>query len=288
MRGEGASRMDADLHLKKMLNNELKRAKVLTVASGKGGVGKTNIAANLAICLAASGQKVVLLDADLGLANIDVVMNVNSKYNLWHYVNGQKSLDEITHLGPSGVEIICGGSGLADLADMSQFHRQRLINELEELQETADYIIIDAGAGIGKSVVGFCQASDQVLVVATPEPTAMTDSYSMIKVLAKSGYEGKMSMVVNMANSRKEGKQVYRQIADVAMRFLNIPVYEAGILLRDEKVSASVRARKPLVYSYPKSESASTLVAMAARICNRTKVKDSSVGFFKKVVNWFF
>ena len=279
---------NARLHLQNMVSQNLHSGTVITVASGKGGVGKTNIAANLSICLGAAGLKVVLLDADLGLANLDVVMNVNSKYNLWHFINGQKSLADISHEGPGGIEVICGASGLGDLADLSQFHRQRLIRELEQMQNDSDVIVIDAGAGIGKSVIAFCLASDQVLVVATPEPTSMTDAYSMIKVLAMNDYQGKISVVVNMANSRKEAKQVYRQISDVAMRFLNTPVYEAGILLKDEKMEASVRMRKPVVYSFPKSQITGDFAAMAARFSNSSLKKCHNEGFFRKVVNWLF
>lgn len=273
--------------LKKVMDEKLQRCKVITVASGKGGVGKTNIAANLAICLAVTGQKVVLLDADLGLANLDVLMNLNSKYSLWHYINGQKSLNEIVHSGPGGVDVICGGSGLSEMADMGQFQRQRLISELESVQQTADTMIIDTGAGIGKSVIGFCNSSDDVLVVVTPEPTSITDAYSLIKVLVSSGYKGRVNLVINKAANKKEARQVYRQISDVAMRFLNTPVYEAGLLLRDEKVVSAVKSRSPFVLSYPKSQATAAVAGMAARLTKEVKIESSSEGFFKKVVNWF-
>jgi flagellar biosynthesis protein FlhG len=276
------------MHLHQMMARELERAKVLAVTSGKGGVGKTNLAANLSVCLGASGKKVVALDADLGLGNLDVLMNIKARHNLWHMMKGQKTLEEIISHGPCGVEIICGGSGLEELANLNLFQRERLMNELDGLQQNRDAIVIDTGAGINSSVLGFCQAADHTLVVTTPEPTAMTDAYAMIKVLSVHNYTGKISLVVNMTQSIFEGKKVYRHLADVARRFLNVTVYEAGVLCKDENVSASVRKREPVVLGYPKSEITSSLVAMSARLWKGSTVNNRSDSFFQKVANWFF
>lgn len=274
--------------LEQRMAQESGRAKVLAIASGKGGVGKTNIAANLAICLAASRKKVVLVDADLGLGNLDIIMNVNSKYNLWHVAQGQRSLEDVVHIGPGGVEVICGGSGLEDMANLSTFQRQRLLEELDTFQNSSDLILIDTSAGINQSVVGFCRASDHVLVVTTPDPSAMTDAYAMIKVLNAQNYSGQISLVVNMAQSVAEGKKIYRQLADVAQRFLNRTLYDAGVLCRDDKLAASVRMRKPVVLAHPRAQVSSALIAMAARLSKGAEVKTSGEGFFRKVVNWFF
>lgn len=279
------NKQSACLH--QMMAEKSKRAKILAITSGKGGVGKTNITANLSICLAASNKKVTVLDADLGLGNLDVVMNINSKYNLWHVVTGQKSLEEVIHVGPGDVEVICGGSGFEELANLNHFQQQRLISELDSLVNTNDVVLIDTGAGIGKTTIGFCLASDHTLVVTTPEPTAMTDAYAMIKVLRSHNYEGQISVAVNMANSVSEGKKVYRQIADVARRFLNVDVYEAGVLCRDDKLATSVRMREPVVLGFPRARITSSLVAMAARLSKGTAVRSRQEGFFHKVVNWF-
>jgi flagellar biosynthesis protein FlhG len=264
-----------------------KQASVIAITSGKGGVGKTNIAANLAICLAASHKKVVLVDADFGLANLDVILNINSKYNISHVLNGSKSLEEISQTGPAGVEIICGASGLESLAEISQFQRQRLVDELARMQDNADAIIIDTAAGINKSVLGFCLASDHVLVVTTPEPTAMTDAYAMIKVIASHDYNGRVSLIVNMASSISEGRKVYQQIADVVRRFVGIQIYEAGVLIKDEKLSVAVRKRRPVVLAFPRSYISSSIIALAARMakCSAAKVQDR--GFFRKLADWF-
>ncbi|MBW8034335.1 MAG: MinD/ParA family protein [Planctomycetes bacterium] len=275
-------------YLESVMSAQSQKTRVIAITSGKGGVGKTNIAANLAICLAASNKKVVLFDADLGLGNIDVIMNINSRYNLTQVISGQKELHEIINIAHAGVDVICAGSGIAELANINQFQLQRLIDELEELENNTDILIIDTGAGISNTVMNFCTAADNVLVVTTPEPTAMTDAYAMIKVLAARNFDGRISLVVNMANSIPEGKRIYRQVADVAMRFLNLPVYEAGIICKNDQVTKSVKSRKPVVLNYPKAKVTSEIAAMAARLSrNQTPMKKKN-SFFKRVVNCFF
>src|SRR3989339_1555055 len=152
------------IQLKEVIGNCRYGAKIMAIASGKGGVGKSNIAANLAVCLAASGKKVALVDADMSLGNIDVIMNCCSKYNISHLLDGRKTIEEIIHTSPQGVDVICGASGLENLADISEFQRQRLLKELSRLQEDYDVIIIDNAAGINKTVIGFCIACHHSLV----------------------------------------------------------------------------------------------------------------------------
>ncbi len=263
-----------------------KKAGVVAVASGKGGVGKTNISANLAVCIASTGRKVVLIDADFSLGNMDVVMGVESRYNVWHLINGGRRVSEVTSIGPCGVEILCGASGIESLADLNDFHRQRLLGELEWLSDEADVVVVDCAAGIGKSVTGFCMAADHVLVVTTPEPAAMTDAYATIKVLVMRKFQGRISVIVNMADSAAEGKRVYRQIAKVARQFLGIHLYEGGVVLRDEKLRSAVRRQMPVVLAYPKSPVSTSLAAIASRL-TRERIAGDEKGFFRKVVNWF-
>lgn len=276
------------MYLQKSKENPSSGAMIIAITSGKGGVGKTNIATNLSLCMAADNQRVVLMDADLGLGNLDVLMNLNSRYNLSHVVAGKRTLQEITQIGPNGVEVICGGSGIESLANLSTFQRQRLIEELDGLQERSDVIVIDTGAGIHSTVIGFCLAADHTLVVTTPEPTAMTDAYAMIKVLASKGYTGRISLLVNMAQSLAEGKKIFRQIADVASRFLNTPVYEAGVLCRDEALPQAVRKREPVTSAFPKAGISRTLTAISRRLTKGSIHRAGNEGFFRKVVNWFF
>ncbi|MBL7214990.1 MAG: MinD/ParA family protein [Phycisphaerae bacterium] len=276
------------MYLQKSQEKQPAGAMIIAITSGKGGVGKTNIATNLSLCMASENQRVILMDADLGLGNLDVLMNLNSRYNLSHVVAGKRTLQEITQIGPGGIEVICGGSGIESLANLSTFQRQRLIEELDRLQERSDVIIIDTGAGIHSTVIGFCLAADHTVVVTTPEPTAMTDAYAMMKVLASKDYAGRISLLVNMAQSPAEGKKIYRQIADVAGRFLNVPVYEAGVLCRDESLPQAVRKREPVTLAFPKAGISRAFTAISRRLTKGSIHRAGHEGFFRKVVNWFF
>jgi len=276
------------LYLQQIMESHKRPASVLAITSGKGGVGKTNITANLGICMAASGKKVLLVDADFSLGNLDIVMNVNNRYNVSHLIYEGKSVEEIIHTGPEGIEMICGASGLEELADINEFQRRRLLKELSKLQTDNDVILIDTAAGISRSVIGFCLSANNVLVVTTPEATAMTDAYAMIKVLVGNRFTGHISLIVNMAQSIPEGQKTYQKIANVAGRFLNAQVYNAGILLKDERFSCSARLRKPVVSAHPKSQITSSLAALAAKLSNSESSEPGDEGFFKKVVNWFF
>lgn len=276
------------MHLPKYQGNENSKAIVLAVTSGKGGVGKTNIAANLSVCMAADNQRVILMDADLGLGNLDVLMGIQSRYNLSHVVSGQRSFEEITQIGPNGVEVLCGGSGIETLANLGTFQRQRLLEEMQKLEDRTDLILIDTGAGIHSTVISFCLAADHTLVVTTPEPTAITDAYAMIKVLAAKNYTGRISLLVNMARSLTEGKKVYRQIADVASRFLNVGVYEAGVLCRDDNLVQAVRRRELVVQAFPKAATSRAFAAISNRLTKSANIRTGGEGFFRKVANWFF
>jgi flagellar biosynthesis protein FlhG len=262
-------------------------APVLAITSGKGGVGKTNIAANLALCMAAAKKRVLLIDADISLGNLDLVMNIRSKYNISHVINGTKRLEEIVQTGPDGLQIICGASGLDRLADISEHEQRRLLDYLAGLQSQTDVVVIDTAAGISSAVIGFCMASDHVLVVTTPEATAMTDAYGVIKVLIKRQFKGPISIVVNMARNEAEGKRTYERMAEVTHKFLQADLYYAGVLLRDERLCAAVRSRKPVVTAYPKSQIAYALSALAARLGGvRSVERPTGGGFFRKVVRW--
>ncbi len=262
-------------------------ATVLAVTSGKGGVGKTNIAANVAICLAALNKRVLLLDADLSLGNLDLVLNVRNKYNISHVLSGDKRMEEIIQFGPKGLRIICGASGLDRLANISEGEQHQLLEHLCRLQHETDAIVIDTAAGISYSVISFCLAADHVLVVTTPEASAMADAYGVIKVLVRKHYSGPISLIVNMARNSDEGRQTYQRIADVAQRFLQRTVYSAGTLLRDERLCAAVRSRKPVVLAYPRSQISVSLTALATRLGGPRRDENPEHGFFRKVIRWW-
>lgn len=270
------------------ITKEASRCTTVAIASGKGGVGKTCLAVNLAISLAQEGKQVMLFDADMGLANVDLIMNADCRYSILNFLNGSKDLDEIITVGYEGVEVICGVNGIDRLADISDFERQRIICQLDKLNKTKEFVLIDTGAGIQKNVISFCMAADVVVVVATPEPTAITDAYATIKVLVRQKYDGKICLVVNMADDLGQGKLVYRQISAVALKFLNVTVLEGGTILRDSLFCESVKSRKPLVLGYPYSKSAKSINNIALRLTKNMSSKKIEDGFFRRVVKKFF
>ncbi len=274
------------LNLHQLSDNRGRAAPVLAITSGKGGVGKTNIAANVALCLAALNKRVLLLDADLSLGNLDLVMDIRSKYNISHVLSGHKRMEEIIQTGPRGLRVICGASGLDRLADIGEHEQHRLLEHLSRLQHETDAIVIDTAAGISSAVIGFCLAADHVLVVTTPEAAAMADAYGIIKVLVRKRYEGPISLVVNMAHTSAEGKQTYQRMADVARRFLQARIYYAGTLLKDERLCTAVRSRKPVVLAYPKAQISLSLAALAARLGGVRPGDALGDSFFRKVIRW--
>jgi flagellar biosynthesis protein FlhG len=265
------------------------RAQTIAITSGKGGVGKTNLAVNLATVLAAMRRRVVLLDADLGLANADILCNVQPRFNLAHVVAGQRSLNEvITHV-PAGFSLIPGASGLAKMADLVESDRKRIVTELDGLGESADALIIDTGAGIGRNVLSFTSTADHVVVVTTPEPTAITDAYAVMKVLVRCGTAGKISVMVNMVKNRDEAKQVHERISSVARQFLKTDVAFSGYVVTDAAVQQSVRKRAPFVQQYPNSAAAQCVQAWANRIDHHVDVNvgGAKSGFFSRLASWW-
>src|SRR3954451_14207678 len=228
------------------------RASVIAITSGKGGVGKSNVAVNLSIKLASAGKNVVLLDADLGLANADVLCNIDLPFNLAHVIARKKELKDVMVKGPGGFKLIGGASGLARMADLSDDDRQRLVAALAELEFQADIILIDTGAGISPNVLSFTRAADHVLVVTTPEPTAITDAYAVIKVISRDGSPRRVSLLVNQTRTVNEGRIVYDRIAKVARQFLNVGVLDAGCVPADDNVLMAVRRRTPFALAAPK------------------------------------
>jgi flagellar biosynthesis protein FlhG len=279
-KGISMTLMDQAASLREMARRSTGRAQTIAITSGKGGVGKTNLAVNLATVLASMRRRVVLLDADLGLANADILCNVQPRFNLAHVVTGQRTLSEVIAPVPAGFSLIAGASGLAKMADLVEADRKRIVTDLDALSEQADAFIIDTGAGIGRNVLSFTSSADHVVVVTTPEPTAITDAYAVMKVLVRCGTAGKISVMVNMVRNRDEAKQVFERIASVARQFLNTDIAFSGYVVSDVAVQQAVRKRTPFVQQYPNCAASQCVQAWA----NAATPKS---GFFARLASWW-
>jgi len=262
------------------------RASVIAITSGKGGVGKSNVAVNLSIKLASVGKNVVLLDADLGLANADVLCNIDLPYNLSHVIARKRELHEVMVTAPGGFKLIGGASGLARMADLTDFDRQRIVESLMAVEYSADTIVIDTGAGISPNVLSFTRAADHVLVVTTPEPTAITDAYAVIKVITKDGLDRRISLLVNQVKSAAEGRMVHERVAKVAKNFLGVNVLDAGHLVMDDHVRRAVIQRVPFLLSAPKSAASFCVTQLAMRF-EQGIAPAADGGFFNRMSKWF-
>ena len=271
----------------RQMMSQTSRPQIIAVASGKGGVGKSNVALNLSILLSACGRRTALVDADLGLANLDVLVDVNARVNLAHVIAGQKRLSDVVIDLPSGVQFVPGASGLSRLAHLSDFQRAQLMQELASLEAENEVIVVDTGAGIGPDVLHFACAADMVLVVTTPEPTSVTDAYAFIKVLSQRGFAGNVALLVNLVADRQEGRLTYQRISQVARQFLNVKVLDAGYVLDDPKVREAIRLRQPFVLAFPRCAASRCLTALASRLSRGGTVNQQKEGFFRRVASWF-
>jgi len=281
------SRSDQAAGLRALVRRHRSSATTIAITSGKGGVGKSNIAVNLSICLAGRGLRVTLVDVDMGLANADVLMNVHPRYTLSHVVSGARSVEEVTVTGPSGLRFVPGASGLHELADLSEFERQHLLAQLQNLEISTDILILDCGAGIGRGVLSFALASDQVVVVTTPEPTSLTDAYAIVKSLYRERSSARVGLFVNMANNRSEAGSAYDRVAGVAQKFLNYPVADFGYMVHDTTVELAVRERCPFMVRSPGSNASACIAAMATRLARSLTGEERRRGFFSRVAGLF-
>lgn len=227
------------------------RLRILAVTSGKGGVGKTNVVANLAAGLAEMGKKVVILDADFGLANIDVLLGLNPRYHLGHVLYGKKKLTDIMVEGPAGIRIIPASSGLQCLAELTLEQRNCLVQSFAELEGEADYLLIDTAAGISTNVLHFLLSAPEIVVVSAPEPTAIVDAYAVIKIVLAEEPGKTIRVLINSVSDEEESREVFRQINSVVKRFLNREVIYLGHIERDPHVLKAVRNQALVTHSYP-------------------------------------
>ena len=243
-----------------------RRTRIIAVTSGKGGVGKTNIALNLSLALIELGASVALMDADLGLANVDILLGLVPLYTLRDAFNGTVPISQIICAGPGGLQIIPGGSGAQELANLSEEQLMNFVSSISEIEEMFDYIIIDTGAGIGRNVTSFLMAAHQVLLVTTPEPTAITDAYAMTKMMMKSEPAEKLKLIVNRAADLGEARETHRMLNTAVKSFLGGELEFIGWVAEDAAMLRSVRAHTPLLINAPGSSSARLIRQLAKRL----------------------
>ncbi len=256
--------------------------RVIAVTSGKGGVGKTNIVSNLAYMFSRLGKKVFVFDADMGLANIDVMLGLAPEYNLQHFFEGNKSISDILIEGPGGMKILPASSGVHELTDLSQDQKVHLLSEFESVQDDIDIFLIDTGAGISSNVLYFNMAAREKIVVATPEPTSITDAYAIMKVLSTRHDQHHFQLVVNQAHGAEEAQQLYDNLSTVADQFLNISIDYLGYIENDKHVPLAVRSQKLVTELYPRSEASLCFVKLAKSVLRNkpTELQQGNIGFF--------
>lgn len=250
--------------LRRMVNPSPVR--VIAVSSGKGGVGKTNISVNLSVSLAQEGKQVMLLDADLGLANVDVLLGLNPSFDLSHVMTGERTLEEVVVEGPSNLKIIPASSGTSRMANLTPAEQIGLINAFSELGHALDVLIVDTGAGIADTVVNFCCASQEVIVVVCDEPASITDAYAMIKVMSREYNVDRFQILANMAHSVYEGRQLFHKLLTTTEKFLDVTLTFMGSIPYDPRLRKAVQHQRSVVEAFPRSPSAQALKRLARQV----------------------
>lgn len=240
--------------------------RVIAIASGKGGVGKTNVAINLAAALALDGKKVLLMDANLGLANIDILLGLHPRYDLRHVISGERSIDEIVIDGPFGIRIIPASSGVVRMAELTSAEHAGLIRACSELSLAVDVLIVDTAAGIADSVMSFARAAQDVVVVVCDEPSSITDAYALIKVLSRDHGVSRIHLLANMVRDNAHGEKLFAKIFPVAEQFLGVNLQYFGAIPHDQFLRKAVQCQSAVVEAYPRSKSALALKTLAKRV----------------------
>ncbi len=240
----------------------------IAVTGGKGGVGKTNVSVNLAVAMADIGKRVLVLDADLGLANIDVVLGLHPEYDLSHVLRGERTLEEVVIEGPSGIKIVPAASGIRHMAELGEAEHAGLIRAFSDLSNDLDVLIVDTAAGISDTVISFSRAVHELIVVVCDEPASITDAYALIKLLNREYGVSRFRILANMTRSAQEGKDLYRKMCRVTDRYLDVMLSYVGSIPFDESLRKAVRSQKPVVHAYPRSRSAQTLKNLAKKADN--------------------
>jgi len=260
-------------------------SRVIAITSGKGGVGKTNFTVNLGIKFAQMGLRVVIIDADLGLSNVDVVMGKMSKYNLSDVINNNKDMLEILEEGPEGVKFVSGGSGIQELVKLNKKQLVDLMVKIGKLDEVADIILLDTGAGLSENVISFVHAAREVILVTTPEPTSITDAYALIKTITQRDKSKIIKLVVNRADNTAEAFNILDKLNIVTQKFLGVKLQKLGYILNDACVVKAVKIQQPFVVSFVRSEASKNLNVIANTLMDNKELSSASASGIKMFIN---
>lgn len=284
--------MDQATNLRNIIKQQDVRehtAKIITVTSGKGGVGKSSLSVNLAICLSQLNNRVIVLDADFGLANVEVMLGVRPKNNLAGLMFAGQGLKEIITPGPCNIGFISGGSGIAELTNLDSGQFAHVANKLIELDEIADYIIIDTGAGISDGLMRFVGVSDRTLLVATPEPTSITDAYAVMKSInryyLKVNEKPMIQMIANRVSTFEEGRELYQKLDKVVSKFLTVNLTYLGGILQDLSITKAVMAQKPVTMSNPNAPASKAFMDIATMIHQGIQVEQRDRSGIRQLFN---
>lgn len=252
--------------------------RVIAVTSGKGGVGKTNVTANLAVLLARQGKRVLVIDADLGLANVEIIFGVKPRHHIGDLLSGAHTIDEVLAEGPLGIKILPAGSGVQSLTQLTDEQKQRLLASFDGLEDRFDVVFIDSGAGIGDNVLFFVGAAQEALLVVSPEPTSLVDAYAVVKVLSQQAGVRDFGVVVNPVVDELAARDIFPKLTTVTNRFLDARVQHLGYVPRDENMHRSIMARTPIVELFPMSPASRALGEVAKRLLERKPQRNMSGG----------
>lgn len=279
--------MDQAERLRKIMENKKKKTekcsfRVITVSSGKGGVGKTNFVGNLAVVLQKKGFKVAILDGDLGMANVNILFGINTQNIVYDLLYEGKSIDEIITNTNDGIKIIPGGSGIIELTEIDELKRSKLLEEFSKLKDV-DILLIDNSAGVSKLMLSLIEIADDLIVITNPEPTSITDAYGLIKIILNQGINKKISIVINRAKGILEARETFEKISKAVKFFLNEEINYLGFISEDSKVRKAVKEQQPFINIYPKSEASICLYGIASKLIGENvQTKNNS---FKDYIN---
>lgn len=259
---------------------QIKPVRVIAIASGKGGVGKTNLSVNLGVAMAKIGRQVALLDADMGLANVDVLLGIRPQFNLSHVLTGEKSLADIMLEGPAGMKVIPASSGIQKMSDLSNVEQGAIIHAFSEMDDNLDVLIIDTAAGISPSVVNFARASQELIIVVCDEPTSLTDAYAFIKLLNRDYGVNHFHVLCNMVKSMQQGQALFNKLTKVTDSYLDVTLQFSGAIPYDEDLRKSVQKQNAVIEAYPNSKVSKAITDVARRIDN-WPIKTKSDGYLE-------